>query len=396
MKSLHKILLITALGTLSTITFDYALAIDCHDRFIFAWHTLNPVLECLDVEITTQTLDDLDDVVISSPATNQTLQYNGTFWINDVPINATITCSTVDGFICWGSNSFVNDIGSGRITITTTNTQPLILNVTADGINSINMISGSNTAGSTPQLRFSRSGNNSVFPTAVTNNMVLGTGQIRAYDGSGYSLSGAFRFSASENWSVTNHGTDMEITCTPIGSGATLNVICLTVNDTTLIIGNPNRLALNNRGLTAVRTFEYPNESGRVITNTTIHSQIVGDVYQSVTKTNIPIAYADIYTSTFDWEIMTKIDCADVEFLRITFIWDYVGLGSQQLRWVDTANNANVLFETGTFTTDRLGVDTGYFAKPSWCTGIVDIEWQGKSTDATDDPVAYGYTIYSK
>lgn len=46
-----NIIIILTIGLLSfgsIITFDYALAVDCYDRFIFAWHTLNPVLQCLD------------------------------------------------------------------------------------------------------------------------------------------------------------------------------------------------------------------------------------------------------------------------------------------------------------------------------------------------------------
>lgn len=124
--------------------------------------------------------------------------------------------------------------------------------------------------------------------------------------------------------------------------------------------------------------------------------QQAGDVYASLTKTNIGNAYVDIYVSAFDEENMLIVDCANVTYGRVSYIWDYVGTGTQQLRWVDVSNNANVFYESPTFTTDRDAVDSGYFVKPSWCTTIVSLEQQGKSTVAGDDPVAKGYVITVK
>lgn len=124
--------------------------------------------------------------------------------------------------------------------------------------------------------------------------------------------------------------------------------------------------------------------------------QQAGDVYASLTKTNIGNAYVDIYVSAFDEENMLIVDCANVTYGRVSYIWDYVGTGTQQLRWVNVANNTEVFYESPTFTTDRDATDSGYFVKPSWCTTIVSLEQQGKSTVAGDDPVAKGYVITIK
>lgn len=121
--------------------------------------------------------------------------------------------------------------------------------------------------------------------------------------------------------------------------------------------------------------------------------QIIGILYQSLVKTNIGTAYIDIYTVAFNEENMMVIDCDETKNFRIVYIWDYVGTGTQQLRWVNVANNANILYESPTFTTDRDGIDSGAFVTPSWCSGTVTIEQQAKSTVATDDPVAKGYKI---
>jgi hypothetical protein len=135
------------------------------------------------------------------------------------------------------------------------------------------------------------------------------------------------------------------------------------------------------------------------ITNTQPELQIgqqVGDVYLSLTKTNIGNAYIDIYVTAFDEENMLIVDCANVTYGRVSYIWDYVGTGTQQLRWVNVANNTQVFYESPTFTSDRDSTDSGYFVKPSWCVGITSLEQQGKSTVAGDDPIAKGYIITVK
>lgn len=204
-------------------------------------------------------LNDLSDVIINSPIDNQLLTYNGTFWLNE---NGTaFTCNISDGFICW--NLGVNDITPFNLRIETTGGMPLQINSTGNSASAISIITGATSNGNSPQIRFLRAGNNSIFPTAITDNMVIGTSQVRGYDGDSYELSGAFRFSASENWDNDSHGTDMQITCS-LNSGSD-NVVCLNVDPTSIIIGNPQRLTLVNTGLTAVRTYDFPDRSGEVL-----------------------------------------------------------------------------------------------------------------------------------
>ena len=106
----------------------------------------------------------------------------------------------------------------------------------------------------------------------------------------------------------------------------------------------------------------------------------------------------DIYSGTaFDQEHLLKIDFTGITSVRIVFLWDYAGTGTQQVRWVDLDNNANVLIEVATFTADQDPGDTGWIALPAaFANATKRIEWQGKSTVAGDDPIAKGYIIYAK
>lgn len=123
---------------------------------------------------------------------------------------------------------------------------------------------------------------------------------------------------------------------------------------------------------------------------------LVASVWRSATMTNIGSAYKDIYSATaFDAEHLAWIDFTSATQCRIVFIWDYIGTGAQQVRWVDMADNANVLWESGTFTADQDPADSGWFAIPAAFQGAMKkIEWQGKSTVAADDPISKGYAIY--
>ena len=126
-------------------------------------------------------------------------------------------------------------------------------------------------------------------------------------------------------------------------------------------------------------------------------SHLVAYASLSKTMTNIGTAYKDIYVSLTDLgNDKFLIDFGGAASFRIVYFWDYVGTGSQQVRWVDLANNANVLWEAAAFTADRDGTDSGWLTLPAWATGDKTIEWQGKSTTAADDPVAKGFRIYLK
>lgn len=122
-------------------------------------------------------------------------------------------------------------------------------------------------------------------------------------------------------------------------------------------------------------------------------------VYQTVTKTNIGTSYVDIYSTLFDMEELVIIDFYNYTYCKANFLWDYVGTGTQQVRWIDQTNNANVLIESTTFNLDQTQTSTVFTAVPSWAksgTGVKVIEWQGKSTVGTDDPIARGYHIICK
>ncbi len=124
---------------------------------------------------------------------------------------------------------------------------------------------------------------------------------------------------------------------------------------------------------------------------------IVARHFASITKTNIGATYADIYVAAaFAERNLASVDWTAVTEVRIVWIWDYVGTGAQQVRWVDQANNAVVLYESSTFTADQDPADSGWFAKPVGITGVRTMEWQGKSSVAGDDPIPKGYVIFVK
>ena len=127
-------------------------------------------------------------------------------------------------------------------------------------------------------------------------------------------------------------------------------------------------------------------------------SHLVAYAALSKAMTNIGTTYKDIYVSLTDLgNDYHLIDFTGATSFRIVYFWDYVGTGTQQVRWVDRANNANVLWETAGFTADQTPGDSGWLALPApFTTGDFVIEWQGKSTTAADDPVAKGFRIFLK
>lgn len=112
---------------------------------------------------------------------------------------------------------------------------------------------------------------------------------------------------------------------------------------------------------------------------------------------NIGTVYKDIYVALTDLgNDKHLIDFGGSASFRIIYTWDYVGMGNQQVRWVDQADNKNVLHESTAFTSDRDPGDSGWVALPGWASGEKTIGWQGKSSVATDDPVAKSFRIYLK
>lgn len=116
----------------------------------------------------------------------------------------------------------------------------------------------------------------------------------------------------------------------------------------------------------------------------------------SVTMTNIGTSYKDIYSAAFQPDFHS-IDFTNFTSCRMLNVWDYVGTGTQQVRFADAADNANVLIEGTTFTADCDPCATGWVTIPAAFQGATKtIEWQGKSTTSTDDPAAKGFRLYCK
>lgn len=140
----------------------------------------------------------------------------------------------------------------------------------------------------------------------------------------------------------------------------------------------------------------FVKSDGSDVRYTSGHPALVAKYWESLTKTNIGSSYVDIYTTgtAFHQTRLDRVDFADVTEVRLIFQWDYVGAGTQQVRIVDRDNNTNVLVESAGFTADQDPGDTGWVAKGAAFTSIHNLEFQGKSTTAGDDPIAKGYALY--
>lgn len=127
------------------------------------------------------------------------------------------------------------------------------------------------------------------------------------------------------------------------------------------------------------------------------NSHMVAYAALSKTMASIGSTFVDIYVALTDLgNDKHLIDFAGATSFRIIFFWDYVGSGSQETRWVDKADNANVLWASAAFSADQDPGDSGWTALPGWVTGSMTIEQQGKSSNAFDDPVPKGFRIFLK
>jgi hypothetical protein len=122
-------------------------------------------------------------------------------------------------------------------------------------------------------------------------------------------------------------------------------------------------------------------------------------IFQSVTKTNLPNTYTDIYTVAFDAENF----CNGAGFFgatqfQISWMTDFIGAGDDDYRWVDANNNNNVLFEFLNRSLDCDVCNSDWTNLPAWAIGddITNIEMQAKSSNGTNDPIIKGYVIYLK
>lgn len=312
------IALILAISLWTTaFTVSYGQTILCYDKTILAVWQLNDSIPCLEDKITAlennpsgsgnaTILNDLGDVVISSPSDNQFLRHDGTKWINE-SVSA----------------------GSGNATI-------------LDDLGDVDIVNAQ-------------------------------TNDVLKYNGT--------------YW-VDNTINEDNTVCANVGSGSKIykDGEC---NFKTLV--GSSDISITNSSNTITIDFNGTSGGDKQI------AQVVGQTYLSLAKTNIGNAYIDIYTATFDQEDIMQIDFHNASYVAIYYMWDYVGTGNHQLRWVDVNNNANVLIETGLITSDCDVCSFGYVSIPSWAVdGLFTIEWQGKSTVATDDPIAKGYKIVVK
>jgi len=126
--------------------------------------------------------------------------------------------------------------------------------------------------------------------------------------------------------------------------------------------------------------------------------QTIQQVWRNLPKTNIGTTLVNVYYSTaFDEEHLTTIDCKAITDFRILYLWDYIGSGTHTLQWVDvSAPTGNILYSVDVTVDQDVG-DSGWFTKDSlggWCvSNTLKIKWMAKSTTGTDDPIAYGYRI---
>jgi hypothetical protein len=124
---------------------------------------------------------------------------------------------------------------------------------------------------------------------------------------------------------------------------------------------------------------------------------MVADTETSHTFTNIGTAFVDVYSALFEPD-NNVIDFEGATQFRILYEWDYIGVGTQTVRWVNKNNTAEVLWTSAGFTADQDPGDSGWQALPAAFTGSIvkTIKMQGNSTTAADDPVAHGFRIFLK
>jgi len=363
-----------------------AQASDCYTNFVFHWHIVNPVLACIEdrldtggggeantasnlgdgdgvfaqkvgVDLQFKSLENGSGITLSSDANEVTIS-------SSVSGESTVCTNTGTGVgICNGGNIALNSLRAGAgMSIQNTIDDITISNTSQEQTVCNNVGTPSGTG-----LCYTASGDNIAIKS------------LRGITGISVATDGSFRVG------ITN--TLPEITtCINQGSGSNL---CGSGN-----VGIKSLIA--GTGITITDTTDDWTIDNTVVDTDDLIGQLVVSVFQSVTKTNIGTAYVDAYVSAFDMENMAQIDCSLITDFRIVYMWDYVGSGTQQIRWVDVSDNANVLYETATFIIDQDGIDSGWFSSPAFCTGIISIELQGKSTTAGDDPQAKGYVVYAR
>lgn len=422
---------------------------DCYTRFIFAWHTLNPVLDCMEERLDAggsgngTSIHTLLNSTSHSDTVTQTVSRGSLVYGNSTPLWDELVISSSGKYLRSDGTDLSWQYGKHTtIALTpytaTSNDELLRVNTTLGDI-TINLPTVIGLEGKTYEI-ININGVNDVIidPAGIEQINGAGTthtltdlreGVIIKSDGViGWNVISYFRTNLLDGTAFTDVvssavtagdlivGNDTPVwDDLPQGSNGQV----LTVDTT----GNPNLkwvTPIDTNECTSTGTGEAVCESANninsliagtgitiadttgdlTITNTVTDTddligQLVVSVFQSVTKTNIGTSLVDVYATAFDMENMASIDCNLITDFRIVYMWDYVGTGTHSLEWVDVADNNNKLFQT-TIVADADPIDSGWFSSPAWCSGIKSIELRASSTTAGDDPQSKGYVIYAR
>ena len=412
-----------------------AQASDCYTNFVYHWHIVNPVLACMEGRLdsggggesnTASNLGDGD--VVFAQKVGVDLQFksleNGSGIslssdANEVTISSTVIdtnecINTGTGeAICESANNINSLIAGTGISITDT-TGDLTVTNTAPATNH-NLLDASvhpdtNVgSASSGRLIVGVSGNkwDDLIPSTtgsylrlIGTNIQWSTGEYVEVNTGSYSVNtkddmiDCNAISGNITLSGPTAGPAGGKVWTVIKSDSTVNTCTIDPagSDT---IGGQTTYVLKTQGEWIQFASITSNADDLFILAKGPIAVSVGEVFVSKTMTNIGTTNVDIYVTAFDKEDMMIIDCSNITDFRIIYMWDYVGTGTQTIRWVDVADNTNILYST-TRTSDADAIDSGWFAKPAFCSGIITFEQQGSSTTAGNDPIAKGYVIYAR
>lgn len=337
-ENLIRIIVFSALifGVFTTFNIAYAVDNNCGVS-IWSIYQLPPVLGCI---------DDRLDILENAPAGSESTECINMASQYQLVVNST------DG------NCFIRALANGTgITMTTNNTH-IVINSTASGGES----------------------------TVCSNLGSVGEGIVASSSGGDCDFK---KLLAGTGISLSSNGTRITITntlpestvCGNLGTGNPLHDEDSNCDAFSLIAGD---------GITITDTTD-----DWTIAITRI-GQMVAQMQFSITKTNIGTTYNTIYNAGDGqiWEHLTLFDTTNAKDMRILFVWDYVGIGTQQCRFNDSV--LGVLYESTTFIVDQNPYDSGWVDIPTGFENEINtsIDWQCKSTTGTDDPIGKGYVIF--
>lgn len=250
-----------------------------------------------------------------------------------------------------------------------------IFAIVNDGTSSevFRMTSYGDTVAGGNNMHFVRTGGSQASPTHVLSGKTFVSMGFRGYDGSSYSDSAAaFQVSASEDWSPTAHGTQMQWDVTPAGSTTRSAYLSLGGNGFNVLLGNltvwatSNQLALGGLSssnqviltaptpATASRTITFPDLSGNYSVVGTIGTQtITGQKTLSAAAGN-PIHGTNTNDSAATGYIGEILEGKQTSATNFTTSGQYADLASVSLTagdwivdvFIDMNTNAAVMTDT--------------------------------------------------